>query len=62
MKCAIPHYIILLRVCPEASKSCNAMVYAPALFTRMSKALFLKTVISCSMAIQMLVLKWHMIS
>lgn len=52
----MPHDVILLRVCLEASKSCNAMICAPALFPRMSKAMFLKIVISWSKAIQSLVL------
>lgn len=52
----MPLYVILLRVCLEASKSCNAMICAPALFPRMSKLLFLKIVISWSKALQTLVL------
>lgn len=49
-------YVILLEVFLEASKSCNAIICAPALFPRMSKVLFLKIAISWSKAIQTLVL------
>lgn len=53
----MPVDVILLRVFLEASKSCNAMICAPALFPRMSEVLFLKIVMSWSKAIQTLVLK-----